>query len=113
MLYAVELDSVFEVEVALSRLRAHLHRHHFRYFWFRFFGFSVDFSAVSACGGVTSWMSVVSFECVTLVSGLLSLLLKYFWCIWSICRFQSCSPTVSGLLIRLPVKYFPTEVRTH
>ena len=77
------------------------------------FGFSVDFSAVSACGGVTSWMSVVSFECVTLVSGLLSLLLKYFWCIWSISRFQSCSPTVSGLLIRLPVKYFPTEVRTH
>ena len=35
MLYAVELDSVSEVEVALSRLRAHLHRYHFRYFWFR------------------------------------------------------------------------------
>ena len=36
MLYAVELDSVFEVdvEVALSRLRAYLHRYHFRYFWF-------------------------------------------------------------------------------
>ena len=57
------------------------------------FGFSVDFSAVSACGGVTSWMSVVSFECVTLISGLLSLLLKCFWCIWSTCSFQSCSPT--------------------
>ena len=37
MLYAVELDSMYEVEVevALSRLRAHLHRYHFRYFWFR------------------------------------------------------------------------------
>ena len=32
VLYAVELDSVVEVEIALSQLRAYLQRCHFRYF---------------------------------------------------------------------------------
>ena len=42
------------------------------------FGFSVAFSAVSVFGGVTGSMSTVSFEGVTLISGLPSWLLKCF-----------------------------------